>query len=286
MSSNIVHQRDGELTISSEIIAERTQNEHRAVLQLIRTHQADFEAFGLVAFEMRARSTGQHGGGDVRYAVLNEHQATLLMTFMKNTTIVKAFKVELVKQFYAMRQALAATSAPRELSRLELIELAKESELARIEAERQAIAEGARADLAQKLLSAVEQQDGLVVREWISKYFRPRQERRIWDLFYSQRLIKDGRGQGGTDKHGKPKSSRDHQQVLTDGFSFFIRTEKEKDYAGDGKKRYDTRVRPGRAELELVQYCERHGIVPLPEVSQALFEIRENGTMLALDAAA
>ena len=39
--------------------------------------------------------------------------------------------------------------------------------------------------------------------------------------------------------------------------------------------RYETRVRPGRAELELVSYCEKHGIMPLPEVSQALKEISE-----------
>ncbi|UOQ56045.1 antA/AntB antirepressor family protein [Leucobacter allii] len=178
----------------------------------------------------------------------------------------------------------AAPSAPRELSRLELIELARESELARMEAEQHALAEGARADLAQKLLDEVERKDGLVVRDWIGKYFRPHQENRIWALFYSQRLLKNGLGLGGVDKHGKPKKSRDHQKVLTKGFSFFIRTKTEEEYGG--KQRYETKVRPGRAELELVEFCERHGILPLLEVSQALFEIRENGTMIALGAAA
>lgn len=274
MSKTIVQQRDGELTISSEIIAERTENQHKNVLGLIRTHQSGFEEFGQVAFETRPG----YNNAPVTIAHLNEPQSTLLITFLRNSEIVKAFKVELVKQFYAMRQALSVASAPRELSRLELIELARESELARIEAEQYAIAEGARADLAQKLLDEVERKDGLVVREWIGKYFRPQQEHRIWELFYSQRLLKDGRGKGGTDRNGKAKDSSDHKQVYTNGFSFFIRTKTEEKYGG--KHRYVTRVRPGRAELELVEFCERYGIVPLPEVSQALFEIREGGTVM------
>ena len=37
---------------------------------------------------------------------LNEPQATLLMTFMKNTNIVKQFKINLVKEFYRMKNYL------------------------------------------------------------------------------------------------------------------------------------------------------------------------------------
>ena len=37
---------------------------------------------------------------------LNEQQATLLITFLKNTSVVVAFKTELVRQFYAMRKEL------------------------------------------------------------------------------------------------------------------------------------------------------------------------------------
>lgn len=106
-STSIIETRGGELAISSEIIAERTEVEHRAILQLIRGHKAEFEEFGGVAFEMQPFETA---GGTQRHnvALLNEHQATLLMTFMRNSKIVKAFKVELVKQFYKMRQALTA----------------------------------------------------------------------------------------------------------------------------------------------------------------------------------
>lgn len=38
--------------------------------------------------------------------MLNEEQATLLMTYMRNSEITRKFKKELVKQFYAMRRFL------------------------------------------------------------------------------------------------------------------------------------------------------------------------------------
>ncbi|MGR4009184.1 Rha family transcriptional regulator [Leucobacter sp. 1207-22] len=109
---NIIEHADGELRVSSLIIAGRTDTQHASVLRVIRDNLGDFEAFGLVGFEIAPRMPGQHGGGDTTYALLNEQQATLLVTFMRNSDVVRAFKVELVKQFYAMRQALAAPAVP------------------------------------------------------------------------------------------------------------------------------------------------------------------------------
>lgn len=99
----IVQTYEGELRVSSEIVAERTEIGHRAVLQLIAKHSEDFEAFGPLAFEMRPLPGG---GNPVRIAHLNEQQATLLITYMRNSEIVRVFKLELVKQFYEMRMAL------------------------------------------------------------------------------------------------------------------------------------------------------------------------------------
>lgn len=276
-SINIIEDPEGELRVSSLIIAGRTQREHEPILRLIRDNVSDFEEFGRVSFENGPFET--RGGTQMKsFALLNEQQATLLITYMRNNDAVRAFKVELVKQFYAMRQALTASRQPVELDRRQLALMVIEAEDAREAAEQRAAVESARADATQKILDNVERKDGLVVRAWIGKYFLSRQERMIWELFYRKRLLKDGRGKGGADRKGKPKSSRDHQAVYTDGFPFFIRT--PKDYqVGDGVIREETRVRPGRAELELVAYCERAGIAPLPEVSQALFEIADLSTV-------
>lgn len=103
MSLSIVQQSEqGDLFTTSEAIAEGAGVEHRATLQLISNNVADLEEFGLVAFEMRARSAGQHGGGDRRIARLNEQQATLILTYLRNTEQVRAFKKNLVKAFYEM----------------------------------------------------------------------------------------------------------------------------------------------------------------------------------------
>lgn len=119
MSNNIIQQVEGELRVSSLTIADRTEVEHRAILQLVRAHHEEFEEFGGVAFEMRPFETA--GGTQRRdVAQLNEQQATLLITYMRNSGVVRAFKIELVKQFYAMRQALAAPKSLEQRS-LELL---------------------------------------------------------------------------------------------------------------------------------------------------------------------
>lgn len=87
---------------TSLIVAKGTEVEHRAVLQLIRNNLADFEEFGRVAFEMRPFETA--GGTQQReVARLNEEQATLLLTYMRNSDIVRQFKKNLVRAFYELR---------------------------------------------------------------------------------------------------------------------------------------------------------------------------------------
>lgn len=90
------------------VIAECTRVEHASVISLVRKYQADLEEFGQVDF----KSTRQERGGHpVEYAELNEQQATLILTYMRNSEIVRAFKKRLVKEFWEMRAKLAAPPA-------------------------------------------------------------------------------------------------------------------------------------------------------------------------------
>ena len=100
----------GALIVSSETIAEGSGVEHRAVLQLVAKNLADLEQFGTLAFEMR-----KSGGMPTRVALLNEQQATLVMTYQRNTEQVKAFKLSLVKAFFLMAKELAAQQVPQTL---------------------------------------------------------------------------------------------------------------------------------------------------------------------------
>lgn len=100
----IVILKDGDAVTTTLAIAEGTLNDHASVIKLVRAYQADLEDFGLVRFEIQPRLPGQHGGGDTEFAILNEPQSTLLLTFMRNTDIVRAFKKKLVREFWEMVQ--------------------------------------------------------------------------------------------------------------------------------------------------------------------------------------
>lgn len=96
---------------TSEVIAEAAGMNRRTVNRLIQTHKADLEEFGKVRFQI-APLPGSKTGQSVTVYHLNEQQATLLMTYARNTETVRAFKKELVKQFYAMRSLLLERNSP------------------------------------------------------------------------------------------------------------------------------------------------------------------------------
>ena len=98
---------------TSEVVAECAGVKHHAVQQMIRKYKDDFESFGVIAFEMRKPPAGSKGGKPQIVYHLNEPQATLLLTYLKNTPAVVTFKKELVRQFYAMRQELETIKATK-----------------------------------------------------------------------------------------------------------------------------------------------------------------------------
>jgi phage regulator Rha-like protein len=99
----IVIIKDGDAVTTTAAIADGTGNEHGSVIALVRRYQADFEEFGRVRFEIEPFETA--GGIQSReIALLDEQQSTLLLTYMRNTVIVRAFKKKLVREFWEMVQ--------------------------------------------------------------------------------------------------------------------------------------------------------------------------------------
>jgi phage regulator Rha-like protein len=97
---------DGEARASSEVIARGVKQGHRGLMQLIRRHLASLEGFGRVQFEIRTLKT--RGGPQQReVALLNEHQAALVISFMRNSPGVVEFKVALIREFFRMRDELS-----------------------------------------------------------------------------------------------------------------------------------------------------------------------------------
>lgn len=90
---------------TSDVIAAFAGIQHHTVTRLIQQHEADFKEFGSLRFEIEVRKR-KVGATTAKHYQLNEEQATLLMTYLKNTAQVRVFKKELVRQFYAMRTEL------------------------------------------------------------------------------------------------------------------------------------------------------------------------------------
>ena len=121
---------DSEPFTTSDVIAEFAGVNHHAIQQMISKYEKDLYEFGKVAFEMRPLPESRTKQSILVYH-LNEQQATLLMTYLKNTERVRAFKKELVRQFYAMRQELLKRQTGRaelKLIRRELTDVIKEQE--------------------------------------------------------------------------------------------------------------------------------------------------------------
>ena len=98
---------------TSAIIAECAGIKHHAIQEHIRKQIGRLEQFGKVSFKMRPLQSGQQA----KDYILNEQQATLLVTFLKNTEQVANFKTNLVKAFFEMREELSKFRMQRALEK-------------------------------------------------------------------------------------------------------------------------------------------------------------------------
>ena len=98
---------------TSAIIAECAGIKHHAIQEHIRKQIGRLEQFGKVSFKMRPLQSGQQA----KDYILNEQQATLLITFLKNTEQVANFKTNLVKAFFEMREELSKFRMQRALEK-------------------------------------------------------------------------------------------------------------------------------------------------------------------------
>lgn len=103
----LVEVRDNEIFTTSKVIAEGTNNKHNSVQAIIQKYERNLSHFGSVRFEMRARKRENIGGVSEKIYLLNEQQATFLMTLMRNdgvNGVVVEFKARLVEEFFRMRE--------------------------------------------------------------------------------------------------------------------------------------------------------------------------------------
>lgn len=104
----IIFTSDKTPVVESTVIAEGIGIQHKNVIELIRKYLDDFQTFGATAFETRKGKPLPQGGfaKSTEVALLNENQAYLLFTYLKNTETARQLKVRLVKAFSEVRNQL------------------------------------------------------------------------------------------------------------------------------------------------------------------------------------
>ena len=101
MQYDLVQLKRNEVFTNSWVIAEGTDNSHRAITAIIEKYQKDIVHFGKLSDHLKCHEVS---GKKIKVYDLNEEQATFVITLLRNSKKVVEFKRNLVEQFYKMRR--------------------------------------------------------------------------------------------------------------------------------------------------------------------------------------
>lgn len=111
-NQEIVQEKDGELLVSSLVVAENVGYEHQSVIRLINSYKKEFEQFRPIDL----KSSGTNGTANYKtWYELDENQTTFLFTLMKNNEHTVKFKLNLTKAFSIMKTRLVESHLPTPL---------------------------------------------------------------------------------------------------------------------------------------------------------------------------
>ena len=104
---------DGVPRADSRIICKKLNLEHNKFLNnILYKYQEDFEQFGHLPFE-KATVTNSVGAVNQQvYALLNENQSNLALTYVRNTDEARACKIDLIKGFAYYKQETLKPKLP------------------------------------------------------------------------------------------------------------------------------------------------------------------------------
>lgn len=101
-----IEQVNNQDVVDSRLIAAELGIQHRALMQTIKKYQDRLERKTTLTFEMREFKTAQGNTSIETYCYLNEAQATLLMTFSRNTEKVLDCKERLTNAFMEAKRII------------------------------------------------------------------------------------------------------------------------------------------------------------------------------------
>ena len=113
---------ENEPRISHRLLANKTNNKVLSVQKLITENTQELEEFGHLRFKIKTVKNSVGAINQQKTFYLNEQQATLVLTFMRNSEIVKNIKIKLVKEFFRMREILKSqpVQTPQSLENIDL----------------------------------------------------------------------------------------------------------------------------------------------------------------------
>ncbi|KJD21138.1 antirepressor [Campylobacter jejuni subsp. jejuni] len=119
--NDLVIKHNGILVTTQNEISTLTNNDENSIQKLIRTYKTDLEEFGILEFENRLIVNSKNVKNYKKIYFLNEQQATLLLTYMKNSESVRNAKKVLVFAFYQMKEKLRSLEQEREKARFKTL---------------------------------------------------------------------------------------------------------------------------------------------------------------------
>ncbi len=116
--NEIVLLHNGNLVTTQNIIAKYSKNSEESIQRLIRKHKDKLEVFGQLDYDEVESINSKNKINIIKHYYLNEKQAYLFMTFLKNTEIIIDFKVTLVEEFFEMKKQLENKSSNSDLQKI------------------------------------------------------------------------------------------------------------------------------------------------------------------------
>ncbi len=114
--SNLVYSLNGGLVTDQNKISIISKVDINSIQRLIRNYKQDLECFGKLGFELQKIAKTNK-----KIYFLNEQQATLLLTYMKNSESVRNAKKVLVFAFYKMKEKLKNLEQEQEKARFKTL---------------------------------------------------------------------------------------------------------------------------------------------------------------------
>jgi prophage antirepressor-like protein len=125
-----------------------------------------------------------------------------------------------------------------------------------------------RAVQAESTVEFIEGSEGLSIRQFHKQYFSDVPEKAFNEALYRHHLLIDQRGTRGRDSCGRVRNGKEHRHPTFRGKPFFALDPTVDRVTGD--RYYQTKVRPGAAEVQLVSYLADRGLVPNKNVPRPL----------------